>query len=107
MISIGGNLTISGAAGNRCIWNGPDIDTLGGSGVAHYCDVYSSVNSSGNPIDASDNCFDGGGNIGWTFGAPPVGIPIYIGGTQITDVSIGSTPITAIYRGSTQIWPPP
>jgi len=37
--------------------------------------------------------------------AAAVGLPAYIGSTQITSVYYGSTEITEIYKGSTKLWP--
>lgn len=59
-------------------WTDVDITGLAsGANDASYTTVSGSNNSSGNAIDATDNCTDSGSNTGWTFsgGAGPTVIP--------------------------------
>ena len=68
-MSITGNIDLNGTATYGVAWSEIDIQSLSATGTnaASYTTVSNSNNSSGNSIDASDNCTDSGGNTGWDF----------------------------------------
>lgn len=66
--SISGNVDLNGTASYAVTWTDCDISALAsGTNEAAYTDVSNSNNSSGEDIDASNNCTDSGGNTGWNF----------------------------------------
>jgi len=74
--AITGNIDINGTSGSGVTWTDADIDSLGaGTNDADYTTVTDSTNSSGNAIDCTTSCTDGGGNTGWTFSGGGVTVP--------------------------------